>query len=59
MHSDMKRIKHEEMKCRDKIKENVEKIKINKQLPYLVANVIEVCHVSCAMCVCVIEFVCT
>lgn len=28
---------------KDKIKENSEKIKVNKTLPYLVSNVIEVC----------------
>lgn len=28
---------------KEKIKENQEKIKLNKQLPYLVGNVVEVC----------------
>ncbi|KAL6545673.1 TATA-binding protein [Orobanche gracilis] len=31
---------------RDKIKENQEKIKLNKQLPYLVGNIVEVVKVS-------------
>ncbi|CAA2986505.1 26S proteasome regulatory subunit 6A homolog [Olea europaea subsp. europaea] len=29
---------------KDKIKENQEKIKLNKQLPYLVGNIVEVCN---------------
>lgn len=29
---------------RDKIKDNKEKIKLNKQLPWLVGNVVEVSH---------------
>lgn len=28
---------------KEKIKENLEKVKLNKQLPYLVGNVVEVC----------------
>lgn len=28
---------------KEKIKENQEKIKLNKQLPYLVGNIVEVC----------------
>ena len=36
------RIQHEESTMKDKIKENTEKIKLNKQLPYLVATVVEV-----------------
>jgi hypothetical protein len=31
---------------KDKIKENQEKIKLNKQLPYLVGNIVEVSYVS-------------
>ncbi|GMI41785.1 hypothetical protein TeGR_g5148, partial [Tetraparma gracilis] len=42
MRSDVQRINHESANQKDKIKENVEKIKLNKQLPYLVGNVIEV-----------------
>jgi hypothetical protein len=30
---------------KDKVKENQEKIKLNKQLPYLVRNIVEVSHV--------------
>ena len=38
------RINHELQNQKDKIKENTEKIKVNKTLPYLVSNVIEVSH---------------
>lgn len=36
------RISHELQAQSEKIKENTEKIKVNKTLPYLVSNVIEV-----------------
>ena len=36
------RIQHELQAQKEKIKENEEKIKVNKTLPYLVSNVIEV-----------------
>jgi len=39
--SEVMRISHELQSQKDKIKENVEKIKVNKTLPYLVSNVIE------------------
>jgi 26S proteasome regulatory subunit T5 len=42
MKSDMSRIKHESSTQLAHIKDNKEKIKVNKQLPYLVANVIEI-----------------
>mmetsp|Transcript_4275 Transcript_4275/g.11662 ORF Transcript_4275/g.11662 Transcript_4275/m.11662 type:complete len:463 (+) Transcript_4275:111-1499(+) len=42
MKSDVQRITHESREQRDRIKENQEKVKVNKQLPYLVANVVEV-----------------
>merc|ERR1719167_1860793 len=41
MRSEIMRICHELQSQKDKIKENVEKIKVNKTLPYLVSNVIE------------------
>jgi len=41
MRSDMQRINHETNSQKEKIKENNEKIKLNKQLPYLVGNVVE------------------
>lgn len=42
MKSDMSRIRHETSTQAAHIKDNKEKIKVNKQLPYLVANVIEI-----------------
>ena len=51
MKSEVMRISHELQTQKDKIRENTEKIKLNKTLPYLVSNVIEVCR-SC-QCVCV------
>jgi 26S proteasome regulatory subunit T5 len=42
MKSDMSRIKHETATQQAHIKDNKEKIKLNKALPYLVANVVEV-----------------
>jgi len=43
MKTELMRISHELQAQADKIKENTEKIKVNKTLPYLVSNVIEVC----------------
>jgi 26S proteasome regulatory subunit T5 len=40
--NEKQRITHDEMTWKAKIKENNEKIKLNKQLPYLVANVVEI-----------------
>jgi uncharacterized small protein (DUF1192 family) len=42
MKSDVQRITHESRTQRDRIRENQEKVKLNKQLPYLVANVVEI-----------------
>ncbi len=42
MKSEVMRINHELQAQKEKIKENAEKIKVNKTLPYLVSNVIEV-----------------
>lgn len=42
MKSDIQRINHESQGQRERIRENQEKVKMNKQLPYLVANVVEV-----------------
>ncbi len=42
MRSEFTRVKHLLTDQTDKIKENKEKIKVNKVLPYLVSNVIEV-----------------
>lgn len=46
MKSETMRISHELQAMKDKIKENAEKIKVNKTLPYLVSNVIELLDVD-------------
>ena len=47
MKSEMQRIRHESESQREKIKENHDKIKLNKQLPYLVGNVVEILDLGC------------
>lgn len=42
MKSEIVRLKHEQSAMKERIKDNQEKIKMNKQLPYLVGNVVEV-----------------
>ena len=42
MKSDCQRISHESRGQKERIRENQEKVKVNKQLPYLVGNVVEV-----------------
>jgi ATP-dependent 26S proteasome regulatory subunit len=42
MKSELLHLQHEESSMNEKIKDNKEKIKLNKQLPYLVSNVVEV-----------------
>jgi len=42
MRSEIQRVKHESEAQTDRIKENLDKIKLNKQLPYLVGNIVEV-----------------
>jgi len=42
MKSDVQRITHDSRSQRERIRENQEKVKLNKQLPYLVANVVEI-----------------
>lgn len=46
MRSELQRITHELNSQKDKIKENTEKIKVNKTLPYLVSNVIELLDID-------------
>merc|ERR1712025_1263922 len=46
MKSETMRINHELQTQKEKIKENTEKIKVNKTLPYLVSNVIELLDVD-------------
>merc|ERR1739848_188582 len=46
MRADIMRIQHEMQTQKDKIKENTEKVRVNKTLPYLVSNVIEILDVD-------------
>ncbi len=46
MRSEVLRIQHDLQAQKDKIKENTEKIRVNKTLPYLVSNVIELLDVD-------------
>ncbi|XP_047139886.1 26S proteasome regulatory subunit 6A-B [Hydra vulgaris] len=46
MKSEILRVSHEQHAMKEKIKENVEKIKVNKTLPYLVSNVVEILDVD-------------
>lgn len=48
MRSDTLRLGHEQNTMKEKIRDNKEKIKQNKVLPYLVANVVEVCNTQVA-----------
>lgn len=41
--NDVARLNLEQKREREHIKENTDKIKLNRQLPYLVGNVVEVC----------------
>lgn len=43
MRSETMRLQHEQNVMKEKIRDNAEKIKQNKVLPYLVGNVVEVC----------------
>lgn len=42
MRSELQRLTHEQTTMQEKIRDNGEKIKQNKVLPYLVGNVVEV-----------------
>jgi ATP-dependent 26S proteasome regulatory subunit len=48
-------VEREQNTLKEYIKDNEEKIKMNKVLPYLVSNVVEVCV---CVCVCVCDGVC-
>lgn len=47
MKSEQVRLKHEEKTITEKTKDNKEKIKLNRQLPHLVANVAEILDPAC------------
>jgi ATP-dependent 26S proteasome regulatory subunit len=55
MKSDIQRISHESRAQKERIRDNIEKVKLNKQLPYLVGNVIEILEPNAedGECVCV------
>jgi hypothetical protein len=42
------RLDHDKKVQEMRLKENMEKVKLNKQLPYLISNVVEVCGAACA-----------
>ena len=42
MKNELQRILHEQQAMKERIKDNQDKIKVNRQLPYLVGNVVEV-----------------
>lgn len=44
--SESQRLSHEKNYMSDKIKENTEKVKLNKQLPYLVGNIVEILDID-------------
>merc|ERR1712061_277371 len=46
LRSEALRISHEVQTMKDKIKENTEKVKVNKVLPYLVSNIVEILDVE-------------
>ena len=43
MRSETQRLQHEQSVMKEKIRDNSEKIKQNKVLPYLVGHIVEVC----------------
>ncbi len=44
--SELQRLKHEDATMKERIKDNADKIKLNKQLPWLVANIVELLDVE-------------
>merc|ERR1711970_380479 len=46
LRSESLRLSHEVQTMKDKIKENTEKVKVNKVLPYLVSNIVEILDVE-------------
>lgn len=46
LRSEGQRLTHEKNHMNDKIKENTEKVKLNKQLPYLVGNIVEILDIE-------------
>ena len=50
MRSETQRLQHEQAAMQEKIRDNGEKVKQNKVLPYLVGNVVEVRTVTLGAC---------
>lgn len=46
MKSEIMRLQHEVSTMNERLQDNLEKIKLNKQLPYLVANIVEVLDIG-------------
>jgi 26S proteasome regulatory subunit T5 len=46
MKSEILRLQHEVSSMKERLQDNLEKIKLNKQLPYLVSNVVELLDVD-------------
>lgn len=46
MKSEILRLQHEASSMKERLQDNLEKIKLNKQLPYLVANIVEILDVD-------------
>lgn len=46
LRSESQRLTHEKNHMNEKIKENTEKVKLNKQLPYLVGNIVEILDIE-------------
>lgn len=46
MKSEIMRLQHEAATMKERLQDNLEKIKLNKQLPYLVANIVEVLEMN-------------
>lgn len=42
MKSEILRLQHEAAAMKERLQDNLEKIKLNKQLPYLVSNIVEI-----------------
>lgn len=46
MKSEIIRLQHEASSMKERLQDNLEKIKLNKQLPYLVSNIVEVLNIN-------------
>lgn len=46
MKSEILRLQHEASSMKERLQDNLEKIKLNKQLPYLVSNIVEILDVD-------------